>query len=181
MQGRLTAALLAIASACAAPRAAGLSPWPSVPLAALGFPRAATQAVEVTRDGTTQAFVARLESDAARLVLAGVAPAGPRLFRLERTAAGVTAEASELVPRELRPEYVLADLELAFAPLEALRVAFQGTEWTLEETARTRTLRRGGEVVAVVRRAADDAWAGPVEVESLRFGYRLRVETVERE
>ena len=134
-----------------------------------------------SNQGQSHQFMAQLEADLSRLVIAGVVLSGPRLFVVEQSSQGVRAEASDLVPPQIRPEYLLADLQLAFAPREALERAYAGTEWSLFENSDTRVLRQRGRDVAVVHRGAADPWAAPVDLTNHRYGYALHVETLERQ
>jgi hypothetical protein len=153
--------------------------WPSVALGSM--PSHATQVITVTRDGATRDFTAVIEGDASHLVVAGLGSMGPRLFKVTKTPAGVTAEASPLVPSSFKPEHMLADLELAYASSASLHNAFNPTGWSLEEAGLTRIARYKGVLVSTVTRSSEDPWAGPVELENARFGYHLHVETLDHE
>jgi len=174
---------LSLLTGCAAarPSPAPISMWPNVPLAAMGLPRHATQLVTMTRDENTFDMTAMLESDDQRLLVVGLASAGPRLFKIAKTAAGVTGETSRLVPSSFRPEHLLADLELAFASSRSLHDAFASTGWVLVEQGLTRSAEYEGQVVSRVTRTSEDPWAGPLDLENVRYGYRLHVETLEHE
>ncbi len=168
---------------CATTRAAEPEPiaWPTVPLATMGFPSKATQSVTVTRNGDTHDFTALIESDQTHLVVAGMGSMGPRLFKVTKTASGVTGEASPLVPNSFKPEHMLADLELAFASTAALEAGFVNSKWSLTEKGFVRAASYDGTPVATVTKTSEDPFAGPVDLENVRFGYHLHVETLEHE
>ncbi len=180
---RRVALIGVLLAGCATTRAAEPEPiaWPAVPLATMGFPSTATQSVTVTRAGNTIDFTALIESDQTHLVVAGMGSMGPRLFKVTKTASGVTGEASPLVPSSFKPEHMLADLELAFASTESLRAAFAGTGWALGEKGFVRAASYDGTPVSTVTKTTDNPFDGPVDLENVRFGYHLHVETLEHE
>ena len=176
---------LALTSACATTQASAAAEpdavWPGVSLAGLHFPAHATQVLTLTRPSQTFDFTAILERDETHVVVAGMASMGPRLFRITKSAQGVKGEASPLVPSSFRPEHLLADLELAFAPTKSISDSFAGTRWALSESGLVRTSSFDGRPVTTVTRTTEDPWAGPLDLDNVRFGYRLHVETIERE
>lgn len=178
----LGVAVLLTLCACAHRPAHASSPsWPTVPLTQLGFPTRVTQAITLTRESKTSDFTALIESDSTHMVIVGFASPGPRLFTVTKTSTGVVSDVSPMVPSVFRAEHLLADLESAFASGTALRAAFANTQWQLVEEGLVRSIWHDGTRVVTITRTTENPWAGPVDVDNLRYDYRLHVETLELE
>ena len=116
--------------------------------------------------------------DAAGLKIVGVSATGQRLFTASWDGKNVTADRSPFVPKDLAPERVLADMQLALWPLESVRAALRdsGQEVT-EPFPGVRRLRRGDRLIAEVHYAGADAWNGRLWFVNLEFGYALTIDT----
>lgn len=77
----------------------------------------ATHLVTVTHAGESQSFIGRLQIDNRQLRLAGLSLFGPELFTLDYDGRQLV---SHSVDRKLRPELLLAMLELTLAPAAEL-------------------------------------------------------------
>lgn len=107
-----------------------------------------------------------------------VTPFGLRVLSVGVNHGVVTAEKGVGVPAQLRPEQVLADMQLVFWPQAALDTAFAGSAWQLSSPApRTRRLTEAGQLVAEVHYADSDPWNGQVWLSNLRYGYSLIITT----
>jgi hypothetical protein len=114
-----------------------------------------------------------------RVTVVGLLPAGNRVFSVRYDGRKVEQERTPQVPAQLQPEQLLADLQLAFWPLEALRGAFDGSSWKVSQAdSRTRRLLRDGRLVAEVHYGDSDPWRGRVWLVNLERGYALIVDSV---
>jgi len=86
-------------------------------------------------------------------------------------------ETAPMVPDTLRPESLLADLQLALWPLAALQAAYHPAGWEVTEPGGgVRRLRHDGKLIAEVDYADADPWRGRYWISNFRFGYALAVE-----
>jgi len=109
----------------------------------------------------------------------GLSALGQRLFTLSYDGGNaMQVQRSPMLPEQVSPERMLADLQLAYWPLSALQDAYRGSTWRVSEPRLgTRRLRQGEELVAEVHYAAADPWAGPLWLSNFRHGYSLAVES----
>ena len=86
-------------------------------------------------------------------------------------------ETAPMVPTGLRPESLVADLQLALWPLPVLQAAYHAAGWEVTEPGGgVRRLRRDGKLVAEVEYADADPWHGRYWISNFRFGYALAIE-----
>lgn len=120
-----------------------------------------------------------VEVAAGKVTVVGLLPAGNRVFSVRYDGARVEQERTPQVPAQLRPEQLLADLQLAFWPAESLHDAFRGGPWKLTQPdARTRRLLRDGRLVAEVHYADGDPWRGRLWLVNFERQYALSVDSV---
>lgn len=108
-----------------------------------------------------------------------ISPLGLRVFTLALTPAGqVTAERGPGVPTALDARLVLADVQLASWPLDALETAYAGSRWQVTQaSADTRRQWFDGELVAEVHYAGQGPRARHWLV-NLKQGYSLGITPV---
>jgi hypothetical protein len=178
----LIPALLWLVSGCAILRGRlPQEPYQPRPLAAPAGPAVtATQEVSGEWNGRTRTLLCALELDETHLAVAGLATTGLNLFTLEYDGETLSVHKSELIPQELDPRAVVADLQLAFWPAPALRDAL-GDDWQLQVTSRNRRLYRGGRLAVLVSYGDSDPWAGTVRLQDLQLGYQITVKTLNKE
>ncbi|MEW6168190.1 MAG: DUF3261 domain-containing protein [Pseudomonadota bacterium] len=174
---RRSAAVLAgaLLSACAAlppPPAAAPSLLPPASLGASHSVEQVLHAAHGAREATLQCIVDIVPE---RLRVVCVSALGQRVFTLEQTAAELHAERAPFAPRQLAPQHILADLQLAYWPLAALQAAVADGVRVLEPRAGLRRLQRGERIVAEVHYADADPWNGRLWLVNLEHGYSLDI------
>ncbi len=157
------------------------APAPAIPPlvsgAALGGARATHQVVRGAFGERELTLLAAVQVDAAGVRVVGVDALGRRVFSVTYDGQRVTAEADPAVPEGFSPEHLLADVELALWPLQALQAAYAGTEWTVTEPyPGARRLRRGGRLVAEVHYTGPDPWVARYWISNVHLGYVLAVD-----
>jgi hypothetical protein len=102
---------------------------------------------------------------------------GQRALSLDWNGKDWKVETAPMVPAALRPEWLLADLQLALWPLPALQAAYAPAGWEVSEPGGSvRRLRHDGRLVAEVEYADADPWKGRYWISNFRFGYALAIE-----
>jgi hypothetical protein len=85
-------------------------------------------------------------------------------------------ETAPMVPSQLRPESLLADLQLALWPLAQLQQAYKAAGWEVTEPGGgVRRLRRDGQLIAEVAYADADPWHGRYWISNFHYGYALAI------
>lgn len=102
---------------------------------------------------------------------------GLRLLSAGVSADGeISAERGPGVPEQLDPKRILADVQLAFWPLDSLKAAYAGSAWQVSQPADdTRRLLRDGRLVAEVHYGGPDPWNGRLWLVNLRYDYSLAI------
>ncbi len=177
--------------ACALLQPAGTTPlpgggyWRPLPPEQLGRSLYAVQRVRASFGGHAAVLLFYLEVRGPHLALVATTPDGSELFSLEQVGTQVTVTSSPLLPAQLQPKAVLADLQMAFWPAAAVRKGLAGTGLTLDESEHApgsvREIIRAGTVSTHIDYANLDPWRGTVEFDQRVWHYRYSVETVQLE
>ncbi len=111
-----------------------------------------------------------------RISMVGLTALGQRIFTLEYDGTALQAERASFAPDRVQPQRILADLQLALWPLDALQAATAAGPWRVTEPRPgLRRLRREGVLIAEVHRAdATRLW-----LTQLRDGYSLDISSRE--
>ena len=146
-----------------------------LPPSALGASLNLQQHLTVDRDGRTDELDAALEIDPERVDMVGLV-LGQRVLALHYD--GVTLETwrHPMMPEALLGEDVLEDLQLTLWPAREIRAVLPAG-WRIEEDGRRRTILEKDVPVTVIQYSSQPRWSGTVELENLRFRYRLTIHT----
>jgi hypothetical protein len=82
-----------------------------------------------------------------------------------------------LLPPQVRSEDVLEDIQLTYWPVEAIRPALP-EGWRIEDEGQRRTLWSGETQVMVIDYNGQPRWNGKIQLQNLRYGYRLTIQSV---
>ena len=144
-----------------------------LPPAALGEAVSLQQHLIVEREERIEELDVVLEIDAEHLALVGLA-FGQRVLTMNYDGATLTSWRHFLLPKRVRSEDILEDIQLTYWPVEVIRQALPDG-WRIEDTERRRTLFSGGTPVMVIDYSGQPRWNGKVELSNLRYGYRLTI------
>ncbi|EJL88285.1 Protein of unknown function (DUF3261) [Herbaspirillum sp. CF444] len=173
----VTALLL---SACAAtppePPAASARLHLQLAPASLGSSLSLQQHLTVERAGRTDDIDTVLEIEPDHLDLVGLA-FGQRVMSLHYDGKELKTWRHFMLPKEVRGEDVLQDVQLTLWPAAAIRAALPAG-WELEENDMQRTLRLNHEVVTQIDYPDRKAWGGKVILTNLRYRYKLTIQSV---
>lgn len=152
----------------------------------LGVFLSATQKLSAEFNGKQSVFIMQLEVDRDRVSLAVLNPTLVSIFSMQDTGSDIFVETSPLVPKQLQPKYILADIQLVYWPIDKLRLALQGTGTILSEEqytdSRVRSLKdRAGNELINIRYLDAEGSSVAVELTHLAWNYLYRIENIEWE
>jgi Protein of unknown function (DUF3261) len=134
------------------------------------------QQLIVERQGRIDALDTALDVDSERIELVGLT-LGQRVFTLSYDGRELHSWRHPLLPKELREEDVLEDLQLTLWPAGAIQRALP-VGWTIQESNRRRTLLLDDAPVLVIDYSGEPRWLGRIAVNNLRYQYRLVIFSV---
>ena len=110
--------------------------------------------------------------------IVGLSAMGVRLFTMKYDGQSTSMDNTLPIPAQLTPERLLADFQLVFWPLEALKKPLAASGWQVTEaTLGTRRLRRDTRLVAEVHYASADPWTGRSWLVNIEHGYTLSIDS----
>ena len=144
--------------------------------ASLGANISLQQHLTVERNGRIDQLDAAVEIDPQHFNMVGLA-FGQRVLSLQYDGQTLQSWRHPMLPSQVRAEDVLEDTQLTLWPLAAIRQALPAG-WTIEQHGLQRTLLLQGEPVMVINYSTPTPWDGKVELNNLRYHYRLTIESV---
>lgn len=113
------------------------------------------------------------------MTVIGLNATGVRLFTVTYDGTTVkTQQHASGIPAQIRPEWLLADLQFVFWPLASLEPPLRGAGFEITEpSSATRRLRHGGRLVSEAHYAGTDAWTGRSWLVNLQHGYSLQIDS----
>lgn len=174
-------------SACAhqstpSPNAPASAPRPLLPLAPpLGPSRRIVQQLTAHWPGQERTLLCVLELSGNKIAIAGLTPEGMSVFDLSYDGKLIESARSPLVPDLVQPERIVADVQLAYWPLDLLRKNLP-TGLAIEAGTNFRRLTENGQTRIEVRYlSAETDWPRQVELTHLQYHYRLSIDTLSYE
>jgi Protein of unknown function (DUF3261) len=146
-----------------------------LPPSAFGASVNLQQHLTVDRDGRTDEIDAALEIDPERVDMVGLM-LGQRVLALHYDGTRLETWRHPMMPEALRGEDVLEDLQLTLWPAKEIRDPLPAG-WRIEESDRRRTILEKDVPVTVIQYSSQPRWSGTVELQNLRFRYRLTIRT----
>lgn len=143
--------------------------------AALGETISVQQHLEAERGGKVNDLDVVLQVDPASIDMVGVA-FGQRVLTLSYDGKELTSSRHMMLPKELRAEDVLEDMQVTLWPADAVRAALPAG-WAIEENGLRRTLSQDGQPVMVIDYSSPVRWQGRVVLQNLRYQYKLAIES----
>jgi hypothetical protein len=144
----------------------------------LGPARRIVQQIDAVWADRQESLLAVLELDARHIAMAGLSNDGLSLFNLTYDGNAVVSEKSPLLPESVKPEFIIADLQLVYWPIAELQKILPA-EWRLEEVGKKRLLTiRGKKQVEVNYLSPDPVWPKAVELVNFQYNYRLNIKTI---
>ncbi|QCP14668.1 DUF3261 domain-containing protein [Pseudoduganella umbonata] len=167
-------ALAGCASAPPAPARLGLK----LPPAALGQSISVQQHLKVERGGRIDDMDVALQVEPEAIDMVGLA-FGQRVLTVRYDGKEVKEWRHAMLPRQVRAEDVLEDMQLTLWPVEAVAKALP-PGWRIAEEGRgkglLRTLYLNEEPIMRIDYSGSPRWSGTVVLENLRYKYRLTIQ-----
>jgi hypothetical protein len=112
-----------------------------------------------------------------RVEMVALTALGQRAMSIDWNGSDWKVETAPMVPSAMRPEWLVADMQLALWPLAALQTAYKPAGWEVTEPGGgVRRLRHNGKLIAEVHYADADPWHGRYWISNFRFDYALSVQ-----
>lgn len=146
--------------------------------ASLGANISLQQHLTVERNGRTDQLDAVVEVDQQQFNMVGLA-FGQRVLTLQYDGQTLQSWRHPMLPSQVRAEDVLEDTQLTLWPLTAIRQVLPAG-WEIEQQGLRRTLSLQGEPVMVINYSSGSKaapWSGKMELNNLRYHYRLTIES----
>lgn len=148
-----------------------------LPPADLGQAVSVQQHLTVERNGRIDELDAALEIDAQHIELVGLA-FGQRVLSLNYDGKELTTWRHLMLPRQVRAEDVLEDMQLTLWPVGSIAASLPDG-WHIEEADGVRRLFLKDELVATITYAAQPRWSGTIVMDNLRYKYKLTIQSAQ--
>ncbi len=144
---------------------------------ALGEAVSLQQHLKVERNGRIDELDAAIEVDDKRVEVVGLA-FGQRVLTVRYDGKDLTTWRHVMLPAQVRGEDVLADMQLALWPVEAIAASLPAG-WRIEEKDMLRSLYLDQELVTTIAYSAKPRWLGTIKMNNLRYKYMLTIESAQ--
>ncbi|WP_443094099.1 DUF3261 domain-containing protein [Pseudoduganella albidiflava] len=166
----LAAALAGCASSPPVPARLGLKLHP----AALGQSISVQQHLKVERAGRIDDMDVALQVEPDAIDMVGLA-FGQRVLTVHYDGKEVKEWRHVMLPRQVRADDVLEDMQLTLWPVEAVARALP-PGWRIAEDGLRRTLYLNDEPIMRIAYSGSPRWSGTVVLDNLRYKYRLTIQ-----
>ncbi|WP_373922487.1 DUF3261 domain-containing protein [Pseudoduganella sp. SL102] len=166
----LAAALAGCASSPPVPARLGLKLHP----AALGQSISVQQHLKVERAGRIDDMDVALQVEPEAIDMVGLA-FGQRVLTVHYDGKEVKEWRHVMLPRQVRADDVLEDMQLTLWPVEAVARALP-PGWRIAEDGLRRTLYLNDEPIMRIAYSGSPRWSGTVVLDNLRYKYRLTIQ-----
>ena len=144
----------------------------------LGLSAAVLQRVSGERDGHHYELLVQLEFDKKQLAMVASTTGGTTLFSLLQQGNEVTTTVSPLLPVVIKPQFVLADMQIMFWPLTVIEQALVNSRYQVLAVKGGRELLKEGNLVAKVIYSHENPWQGSVVFQHLDWQYQYQIDTL---
>lgn len=134
------------------------------------------QHLTIERAGQTDELDTALEIEPQKLALVGMV-LGQRVMTIQYDGKTLQTWRHPMMPKQLRGEDVLEDLQLTLWPTPAIRHALP-SGWRIEEQGYQRTLLLNDTPIITINYSTHRRWMGKIVLTNLRYHYRLIIHSV---
>jgi hypothetical protein len=145
-----------------------------LPPAALGTAISVQQHLTVERGGRTDDLDVALQVEPEAIDMVGLA-FGQRVLTLHYDGVKLTSWRHAMLPSQVRAEDVLEDMQLTLWPADVIAARLPAG-WRIAEQGLSRTLYLADEPVMRIAYSGAPRWSGTVQLENLRYHYKLTIQ-----
>lgn len=131
-----------------------------------------TQSATVTYDQEAHDLIFHTEIRDRMLTMVGLTPTGTRLFTIVTKEGQIRAEGFSSIIESIKPEFLLADMQLSLWPMEQLQANISGAKY-LEINALTRQMTTNNKTIISIHYSEPDYLEGQIEFTHHERGYTL--------
>ncbi|MES2018971.1 MAG: DUF3261 domain-containing protein [Pseudomonadota bacterium] len=135
------------------------------------------QHLTVERNGRIDELDAAIEIDPEHVEMVGLA-FGQRVLTINYDGKELKTWRHMMLPKQVRAEDVLEDMQLALWPVEAVAASLPAG-WRVDEVGMLRRVYLGDELVTTVAYSAQPRWSGTIKMDNLRYKYRLTIQSAQ--
>ena len=145
----------------------------------LGRSLEANQLITAHYGDQTFVFEGHMSASPDRLLLLGLDGMGRKALTVSWDAQGIHAETASWLPKQLRPENMLADIVMIYWPAEQVNAALAASGGHVTVSGHHRSISDAKGKVIQLDTSGDDPWNGSLQYRNLAWGYGLDVQSVE--
>ena len=131
-----------------------------------------TQSATVTYQDESHDLIFHTEITNRQLTMVGLSPTGTRLFTIMMQEGTVNAEGFSSMIDAIKPEYLLADLQLSLWPQEQINQNLSGAN-VEEVDSLTRSLVQNNDTIIIIRYSEEERFKGDIQFTHHQRGYNL--------
>ena len=134
-----------------------------------------TQSAQASYNNQNHDLIFETEILDQQLVMVGLTPTGTRLFTVQMQNQLISATGYSAMIDQIKPEYLLADLQLSLWPFEDITRAISGAKVTQPSSTQRRITKAGIDIITI-EYSENPAYKGSVYFQHHQRGYSLRIE-----
>ena len=131
-----------------------------------------TQSATVTYDKETHDLIFHTEIRNRTLTMVGLTPTGTRLFTIVTKEGEIRAEGFSSIIESIKPEFLLADMQLSLWPMEQLQANISGAKYS-EINALTRQMTTHNKALISIQYSDPEHLEGQIVFTHQQRGYTL--------
>ena len=140
-----------------------------------------TQAVKIQYEDKQYDFIARMEIADQSFKMVGLTSVGIKLFSINSTDNYYEFETTSLIGKELNLTYLLADLQLAYWPVNLLSLQLQKHNAFIEIKPMQRLIVKNNKAIIDIQYSNSNHWNKNITFKHLQRNYSVIINTLEME
>lgn len=134
-----------------------------------------TQSATATYQEQSHDLIFQTEIRQGQLAMVGLTPTGTRLFTIIMKDGDINAHGLSAMVDKIKPQYLLADLQLSLWPIQQVQQAIDGGQAT-QVSPSTRLIKRHGDTIISIEYSQRPAFRGTIHFTHHERGYSLHIE-----
>ncbi|AOE50984.1 hypothetical protein KS2013_2280 [Kangiella sediminilitoris] len=134
-----------------------------------------TQSATAEYNNESHDLIFQTEIRQGNLAMVGLTPTGTRLFTIILKQGEITAEGLSAIVENIKPDYLLADLQLSLWPAAEIQQALSGGK-IITAPSGQRLITRNNQPIIQIEYSQQPAYEGTIRFNHLERGYSLYIE-----